>query len=64
MSIAICAAGQMWFASGVSIEDARACIGQGIPIKVWWFASNGTRYTETVWIPEESLEYIRTESDD
>lgn len=47
-----------------SFADVRTAISTGEVIPVWWFAAWGQRYSEELWVPEDELAYLLTESDD
>lgn len=55
--------GAMWH-TNAPVEDVRNAIMSGDLIDIWWFSSWGQRYKERVWIPEDEVAFIRTESDD
>lgn len=55
--------GNVYYVSD-SIPNVKTAIEQGDIIKVWWFASNGSRYAEQLLISSEEVSYLRSESDD
>lgn len=47
-----------------TIPEIRAPIREDEVIPVWWFAPWGQRFSEHVFVAEDELAYLRTESDD
>jgi hypothetical protein len=63
MSTMIHAAGGNFY-SNDEPEEVKAAIDRGIFLDVWWYASWGQRFSERAWFAPDSVEMVRSESDD
>jgi len=55
--------GTTWYTDW-TIQEVRAAINQDLEIPVWWFAPWGQRFSEKLFLREDELAHLRTESDD
>lgn len=63
MATAIACGGATWYTE-LSIAHTKIAIESGQEIKVWWWAGWGHRFQESIYVPIEKLDFLRTESDD
>lgn len=55
--------GPGWYTHG-TIEAVRSALRGDELISIWWFAPWGQRYAEKIWLSEDEVAFIRTESED
>lgn len=52
------------FYTSVATDDVKAAIDRGEFIPVWWFSAWGQRFSERAWFAPDTVQMIRSESDD